>query len=146
MSTTPRPRPCASCPYRRDVPSGVWDSSEYEKLLKYDPPETAPDGRPWRPGFEPSMSNDVSVFYCHQQDGYLCSGWVGCHDPHNLPGVMIGVINGRIDPSIYEYETDVPLFGSGLEAAEHGMKRIDEPGPDARAVMAKIKRKREAQQ
>lgn len=29
---TPRKTPCASCPYRKDVPSGVWEASEYEKL------------------------------------------------------------------------------------------------------------------
>nr|WP_280343300.1 DUF6283 family protein [Nocardia neocaledoniensis] len=34
----PAPRPCVSCPYRRDVPSGVWDFGEYEKLRGYVPP------------------------------------------------------------------------------------------------------------
>jgi uncharacterized protein DUF6283 len=28
----PRRRPCPSCPYRRDVPSGLWDTCEYDKL------------------------------------------------------------------------------------------------------------------
>ncbi|MEV6909068.1 DUF6283 family protein [Amycolatopsis sp. NPDC051071] len=32
----PAEAPCRSCPYRRDVPSGVWDISEYEKLARYD--------------------------------------------------------------------------------------------------------------
>jgi hypothetical protein len=28
--------PCASCPYRKDVPSGLWDKAEYDKILPYD--------------------------------------------------------------------------------------------------------------
>ena len=31
-----RPKPCASCPYRCDVPSGVWHPDEYAKLEVYD--------------------------------------------------------------------------------------------------------------
>ena len=27
-----RSQPCSSCPYRKDVPSGVWAHHEYEKL------------------------------------------------------------------------------------------------------------------
>ncbi|MFD7961193.1 DUF6283 family protein [Streptomyces zaomyceticus] len=34
----PAPRPCASCPYRRDVPSGVWSRGDYVKLPLYDGP------------------------------------------------------------------------------------------------------------
>lgn len=36
MALTVRTEPCSSCPYRRDVPSGVWHREEYEKLLQYD--------------------------------------------------------------------------------------------------------------
>ena len=36
----PAKSPCGSCPYRQDVPSGVWAASEYEKLPAYDAPET----------------------------------------------------------------------------------------------------------
>lgn len=32
----PAPQPCASCPYRRDVPSGIWAAEEYAKLPAYD--------------------------------------------------------------------------------------------------------------
>ncbi|WP_336794377.1 DUF6283 family protein [Gordonia malaquae] len=52
--TSPAPRPCESCPYRRDVPSGVWAESEYEKLRAYDAPT----------GEQP-----VRLFLCHQYDG-----------------------------------------------------------------------------
>lgn len=38
MSSTVKaaPKPCASCPYRRDVPEGVWHPEEYSKLRAYD--------------------------------------------------------------------------------------------------------------
>lgn len=146
MSRQVRPSPCASCPYRRDVPPGVWDAEEYEKLLKFDPPATAPDGRPWRPGFEPNMSQDEAIFLCHQQDGHLCAGWVGCHGPHQLMGVLIGVIDGRIDPAVYDYETDVQLFDSGHDAAEHGLSGIDNVTAAAQAIIDKIIRKREIEE
>jgi hypothetical protein len=58
--------PCGSCPYRRDVPSGIWDASEYAKLPGYD--AGWPDEQP------------TAAFFCHQQDDELCSGWVGCHN------------------------------------------------------------------
>lgn len=135
-----RPSPCASCPYRLDVPPGVWDQSEYEKLRKFDPPATAPDGRPWREGFEPNMSYDEAIFFCHQQDETLCAGWVGCHGPENLLGVIIGVVNGRIDPAIYNYETNVPLHESGHAAARHGIANVDAA---AQEVIDKITHKRD---
>ena len=67
MSVTlpPARTPCATCPYRTDVPSGVWAPEEYAKLLAYDE-ETA---------YQP-----LSVFLCHQVDGRVCAGWAGCHD------------------------------------------------------------------
>jgi len=45
--------PCQSCPYRRDVPSGIWAHEEYEKILDYDN-ET---------GHQP-----MKVFMCHQAE------------------------------------------------------------------------------
>lgn len=127
MTALPRPRPCASCPYRRDVPSGVWDPSEYEKLPEFDG-ET----------FEQSPA----VFFCHQQDGSVCSGWLGHRPAHELLGVRLGISTGRLDPSCADYSTDVPLFGSGEEAAEHGMQDIDRPGRAARKTMSKISKVR----
>ena len=42
MTNLPAPQPaknpCGSCPYRKDVPSGVWAVSEYLKLVEYDRP------------------------------------------------------------------------------------------------------------
>lgn len=123
----PRPRPCASCPYRLDVPSGVWDASEYDKLPGY-------DGE--------TFEQHPAVFFCHQQDGCVCSGWLGHTDPYELLAVRLGVSTGALDPSCMEYETAVPLFASGQEAAEHGVREIAAPTPQAQAVMDKILRRR----
>lgn len=123
----PAPRPCESCPYRRDVPSGVWSADEYEKLREY-------DGQ----GFE----QPLSVFQCHQNErsddrARLCAGWVACHG-QDLIGLRIAVARGRMDPKVLEYTTDVPVFASGTEAADHGEADIDSPGEDACALVDKI--------
>lgn len=125
----PRPRPCASCPYRRDVPSGVWAAEEYAKLPGY-------DGE--------TFAQHPAAFFCHQADGCLCSGWLGHTDPYHLLAVRIGVSTGRLDPSCAEYSTTVPLFGSGQEAAEHGVADIADPSPSAQLIIDKIQRRRDA--
>lgn len=131
----PPARPCDSCPYRRDVPSGVWAPSEYEKLRRYDA-ET------------PEQPNEL--WQCHQHDGdaaaaRLCAGWVGCHQPHLL-AVRLAPFDGRISTATAEvcetYRSPVPLFASGAEAADHGQVDVDDPGADARRLIAKIARTR----
>lgn len=127
--------PCASCPYRADVPSGVWDASEYEKLPPYDE-ETA---------FQPP-----AAFFCHQQNGRLCAGWVGCHDMQNNLGLRIAVSTGAINAADYDaalaYESPVELHPSGTAAAEHGAAMIQTPGSDAQRVIVKLERRRERRQ
>lgn len=129
MSTTRKPakNPCGSCPYRRDVPSGVWEREEYAKLPSFD-----------RPTFE----QPPSVFLCHQQDGRVCSGWAGCHDMTESLGVRMGVVTGFLTAeeaeAIVDHEAGVPLFDSGAEAAAHGMADMDAPGERARRVIDKL--------
>lgn len=127
----PASRPCGSCPYRRDVPSGVWSEEEYGKLPHYDG-DTA--------------SQPATVFLCHQQNGRLCSGWVGCHDMVESMGIRIGVLAGKIEPddidAIFDYESPVPLYSSGAEAAAHGMAEVLEPSAAAGKVIGKLTRKR----
>lgn len=124
---TPRKNPCASCPYRTGVPSGVWHPEEYAKLPEYDG-ET----------FEQSPQ----VFKCHQGDGQVCSGWLAHREPYELLAVRLGVLSGTLAPECLDYETDVPLFPSGAAAAAHGMRDIENPGIEAEIVMKKISRKR----
>ncbi|MEV7675059.1 DUF6283 family protein [Streptomyces sp. NPDC088752] len=130
----PAPRPCEYCPYRRDVPSGVWDESEYAKLPPYD---------------EPTYAQPVRVFDCHVHDAdsarsRVCGGWAGCHDGAHLLALRIAVVSGAMTPedmdATIDYVSPVPLFDSGAEAAAHGMREIKNRGPEARAAIRKIRR------
>lgn len=126
----PADLPCPSCPYRRDVPSGVWTDAEYDKLPGYD--ESTP--------FQP-----VRVFMCHQQNGRLCAGWVGCHDVDHLLSLRIAVADGSLTvddmQATADYVCPVELWGSGAEAAEHGKADVGWPDREAREVIAKVTRR-----
>ncbi|MFB4306971.1 DUF6283 family protein [Actinomadura sp. GTD37] len=136
MIRPPAPRPCTSCPYRRDVPSGIWAAAEYEKLRAYD---------------QPTMEQPPQVFLCHQRgrdagDARVCAGWAGTHDGAHLLALRIAAADGTmafgdIDATI-DYVSPVPLFASGAEAAEHGEAEIAAPGERAVKAMAKIERAR----
>ena len=121
----PRPAkvPCGSCPYRRDVPSGVWHQSEYAKLPQY-------DGE--------TMYQNRALFMCHQQDGHLCAGWLACHGTDDLLALRFTPVHA----SAYGYKSPVPVFSSGREAAAHGMKDVNNPGPAANRTMDTLVRKR----
>jgi hypothetical protein len=124
---TVRNRPCSSCPYRRDVPSGIWAPEEYAKLPRYDAPT----------GEQPP-----ELFHCHQRQEQVCAGWAGCHDMANNLAVRFALLRDRVGPEIFDYISPVPLFASGAEAAEHGRREIDSPGPDARRKMGQLHRMR----
>lgn len=129
----PAQRPCDSCPYRQDVPSGMWDASEYAKLARYD---------------ADTIAQPPGLFLCHltEENGRMCAGWAGCHDGDNLLALRLATANGRISPETAQftvgYRSPVPLFASGTEAAIHGMRNIDQPSDDALAAMNKIERVR----
>ena len=131
----PAPRPCASCPYRQDSPSGVWHASEYQKLTAYDSPTYAQPER---------------LFLCHQNDAdsdaaRLCSGWVGCHGTELL-ALRLATVDGTLEAedidSTLTYRSPIALFGSGREAADHGVTDIENPGVTAQAAISKIVRRR----
>ena len=71
--------PCQSCPYRQDVPSGIWEAQEYEKLIPYD---------------NPTWAQPTKLFLCHQADGCLCRGWLDTHGDQLL-GLRIGCSRGE---------------------------------------------------
>ena len=129
----PAPNPCGSCPYRRDVPSGVWARQEYEKLPLYD---------------RETQDQPLGVFLCHQQDGRACAGWTAVHDMYNCLGLRMaasmGMIRDQDMPAFLTYSTGVPLFSSGAEAAEHGCAAIDNPGPDSVRVVSNLLKKKRA--
>lgn len=121
--------PCKSCPYRKDVPSGVWHQSEYQKLPIYDMDKIG------------QIAHEaIGFFLCHQQTNALCAGWVGCHKPENL--VAFAFMPMGVTPDVYDYESPVPLFSSGAEAAAHGMKDIPEPTLEATRTIRRLAKKR----
>ena len=131
MIQAPAPRPCSSCPYRRDVPSGIWATEEYEKLRDYD---------------KETWGQPMELFQCHQNDhdsaqARLCAGWVGCHGDQLL-ALRLAIAYQRIDPAVMDYTTPVPLFTSGAEAADHGEAGIDAPDDAACRLIRKITRTR----
>lgn len=132
----PRRRPCKTCPYREDVPAGIWAEEEYAKLEAYDG-ETA---------YQPPQ-----LFLCHQTDRddervRVCSGWAGCHDGDHLMALRVGIVTGEITvetaEAIRDYVSPVPLFASGAEAAEHGRSGIECPDEEAALAIRKIERRR----
>lgn len=118
-------RPCGSCPYRKDVPSGVWAAHEYDKLEAY-------DGEIW----EQVLRGALGRFDCHQRDGHLCAGWVACHGPHNL--VALRMQAGKVHRDVWSYQTDVPVWGSGAEAKAHGMAQYEKPPAEASRLQQKL--------
>lgn len=124
---TPAAAPCASCPYRRDVPSGIWDESEYAKLLRY-------DGATWE--------QDPALFLCHQQNGRACAGWVGCHEMSDNLALRLASARGDVDVDEFlDYVSPIPLFGSGAEASAHGLAEVELPGAPACKAIERLERK-----
>ncbi|WP_175583834.1 DUF6283 family protein [Amycolatopsis orientalis] len=143
----PAEAPCRTCPYRRDVPSGVWDITEYEKLARYD---------------QDTGDQPAAVFQCHLTDednhptkrrrsgetegglARICAGWAGCHDSDNLLSLRVAVRSGVISLETAErtrdYDSPVPLWESGAAAAAHGVSAILDPPADTRRVIDKLVR------
>ena len=121
----PAANPCGSCPYRRDVPSGVWEAMEYRKLPEYD---------------RETYDQPPSIFLCHQQDGRACAGWCGVHDMNDSLGLRLAQSMGMVDDPepFFRYETDTPLFKTGAEAARHGMKDMASPSPKAKRKISTL--------
>jgi len=113
--------PCKSCPYRCDVPSGIWDESEYHKLPDYD---------------RDTWDQPQSLFMCHQDNGEACRGWFETHGT-DLLAVRLANIQDRLTFPV-EGSCQVPCFASGAEAAENGLREIDEPGETSQRWIASL--------
>lgn len=120
--------PCKSCPYRRDVPSGVWAANEYDKLPGYDGSIV-----------EQALNGGSALFLCHQQDGCLCAGWLATHGPDEL--LALRLHHREVKPEVFAYVSPVPVFASGQEAADHGRAEIERPGPRAKRTIDRLDRK-----
>ena len=122
--TEVRSQPCSSCPYRRDVPSGVWATHEYEKLRAYD---------------EPTYNQPAASFACHATPEHYCHGWAVVHENRGREHALLAL---RIWPPVAEIpEPAVPLFASGNEAADHGQADIEEPSEEADETVERLLRK-----
>lgn len=130
MTEGPAKQACGSCPYRVDVPSGLWDPSEYVKLPPYDAETMYQPARP---------------FACHQATQRLCAGWVGTHDMDENLAVRIALSDGTLTPEVFEqvldYVSPIPLFESGQAAHDHGMDRVDDPDFTAQRTIQRLRRK-----
>lgn len=132
------PSPCASCPYRKDHPSGVWDASEYDKLTVFDDDE-----------FVEALQDDrfsegvPSLFLCHQtnatQRETICRGWLTVHQESIV--VRIALMRGLVDPEVVYAPSKVDLYASGTEAAAAGMAAIESPSPAALKMIERVKAK-----
>jgi Family of unknown function (DUF6283) len=119
-----RPLPCEACPYRRDVPSGLWAEHEYDKLVEYD---------------RPTGSQPFAAFACHASPEALCHGWAVTHTTR---GHEFDLLALRLEPQDGPIPAPViPLFASGSEAAEHGKTDLDAPSAEAKAAVARLQRK-----
>jgi Family of unknown function (DUF6283) len=132
MSHLLRSEPCSACPYRRDVPSGVWAHHEYEKLRDYDLPT----------GDQP-----FSTFMCHVTPDAMCGGWVRVHMNRGSEYELLALrLVGVPEEGIDYIRRDLPpfrvaLFDSGNDAADHGQRDIEHPTPESTATAQRLMRK-----
>lgn len=120
-----RSQPCGACPYRRDVPSGVWAADCYDLLARYDAPT----------GEQPP-----APFGCHATPERLCHGWAVVHSNrgHEHELLALRLLQFRIGEAIDVPAAGVPLFDSGAQAAEHGKAEIERPSIKALCTSARL--------
>lgn len=118
-----RSMPCSACPYRQDVPSGLWEAHEYEKLRDYD---------------NPTFAQPMATFGCHATPEHLCHGWAVVHTSRGNEFDLLALRFGSHGPVP---EAGVPLFASGNEAADWGQRDLDDPSDEALDAMDKLLRK-----
>ncbi len=115
--------PCSACPYRIDVPSGVWSEHEYAKLREYD---------------EITPNQPYAAFSCHATPEKICSGWAIVHSNRGHENELLAL---RILGINKVPVTKVPLFASGTEAADWGERDIEDPSDEAKEAAMKLLRK-----
>lgn len=123
MTEVIRAQACSACPYRTDVPSGVWEAHEYDKLPPYDAETFA---QPFTP------------FMCHASPQAFCHGWAVCHSNRGGPYELVALrLLGITDVP----EASTPLFASGAEAQAHGQRDVQAPSDEAVEAMERLTRK-----
>ena len=116
-----RKKACSACPFRKDVPSGVWDFAEYEKLRPF-------DNETWE--------QPAAAFMCHATPDFYCHGWAVVGTSRGREFDLLAL---RLRPcEIPEPSTE--MFASGNEAADWGQELADEPPIEAQAAIVKLTR------
>jgi len=115
---------CASCPYRRDTPSGIWQAEEYEKLRAFDQEVT-------------QLEDPLSVFLCHQSEvtgrETICRGWLSVHRDSIAGAVRCDQVPREAEPLYY---------ATGTEACEAGLAGVEQPSREARHKTETLERQR----
>lgn len=124
MSIRIRVQPCEACPYRRDVASGVWSLDEYAKLPPYD---------------QETFNQPFEWFGCHATPDFLCHGWAVVHSNRGHEYELLALRLMHVEDPIPT--PSVPLFASGKEAAEHGIRALRRPGRKARQTIERLKKR-----
>lgn len=99
--------PCGSCPYRKDVPAGLWHPEEYDKLAAFD---------------RPTMEQPAARFMCHAVPDNLCFGWASCYSNRGHANELLALRLHRF-PLDTIPPSPVPLFASGAAACKYGKKK-----------------------
>jgi hypothetical protein len=120
------PRPCTTCPYRRDTPAGIWHPDEYHKLVAYDD----------EPG-------PFETFHCHQENATgvptVCRGWLSVH-PDSV-AVRLAIARGALTVEQRDAPPMVDLYISGTEARDAGLAGVENPSTAARVAIRRLTRK-----
>lgn len=121
------PRPCSTCPYRRDTPPGIWHPDEYERLADFD--DVDADG-----------VLPTSTFRCHQQTATgvptACRGWLTVHA--DSVAVRVAVVTGQVTIDQVRAPVPVDLYASGAEARDAGLAGVADPSPEALQAIASL--------
>lgn len=137
-------RACSSCPYRRDVPSGVWAREHYELLRDMDSRRTIKVPM-LGPNDETVMVDapnpNPGTFHCHQSNATgrptVCRGWLSVE--RNSIGVRLLASFGGIEyEDIPDEDESATYYSSGTEAAEAGLRDIENPSSEARLLCRKL--------
>jgi hypothetical protein len=105
--------PCKTCPYRKDVPVGVWHRSEYENLLAQDADQIG-----------------GHMFACHQtralpdSERQVCGGWLLDQKRRNIPSILLRVAIIRT-PGVDECLTEITNGGAQIYPSIAAMCRAN---------------------
>ena len=114
--------PCASCPYRRDAPRGLWHRSEFENLLAQDR--------------DPLFGAE---FGCHEfnrqpkSEHRPCAGWLLDQKKRDIPSIQLRLTLTRNPEALACFEkadpAGLPLFDSIEEMCRANIGRIKHVKP-----------------